>query len=94
MVKAFGIAGYPAEEVEAPFRRDAQCVQIRRTAPRRHGARHGAHRDVAGRRGNAIREVIMFPMNQRAEDLMMAAPSEVDTAQLRELGLRLIPKDD
>jgi aspartyl-tRNA synthetase len=43
---------------------------------------------------NAIREVIMFPMNQRAEDLMMAAPSEVDTAQLRELGLRVIPKDD
>jgi len=33
-------------------------------------------------------------MNQRAEDLMMQAPSEVDNAQLRELGLRLIPKDD
>ena len=35
----------------------------------------------------------MFPMNQRAEDLMMGAPSEVETTQLRDLGLRLIPKD-
>jgi aspartyl-tRNA synthetase len=37
-----------------------------------------------------IREVIMFPMNQRAEDLMMAAPSEPTTEQLRELSLRVI----
>ena len=39
-----------------------------------------------------IREVIMFPMNQRAEDLMMGAPSEATNEQLRELGIRLIPK--
>ena len=36
-----------------------------------------------------IREVIMFPMNQRAEDLMMGAPSEATGEQLRELGIRL-----
>ena len=37
-----------------------------------------------------IREVIMFPMNQRAEDLMMAAPSEPINEQMRELSLRVI----
>ena len=40
-----------------------------------------------------IREVIMFPMNQRAEDLMMQAPSEPMSDQLMELGLRVIPQD-
>jgi aspartyl-tRNA synthetase len=40
-----------------------------------------------------IREVIMFPMNQRGEDLMMAAPSEPMADQLMELGLRVIPQD-
>ncbi|MGM0585809.1 MAG: amino acid--tRNA ligase-related protein, partial [Pseudomonadota bacterium] len=40
-----------------------------------------------------LREVIMFPMNQRAEDLMMGAPSEPDLAQLRELGLRVLPQE-
>ena len=39
-----------------------------------------------------IREVIMFPMNQRAEDLMMGAPAAPTNEQLRELGLRLSPK--
>ena len=36
-----------------------------------------------------LREVVLFPMNQRAEDLMMGAPSEVDAKQLRELHIRL-----
>jgi aspartyl-tRNA synthetase len=40
-----------------------------------------------------IREVIMFPMNQRAEDLMMGAPSEPLNEQLRELRLRVLPKE-
>ena len=40
-----------------------------------------------------IREVIMFPMNQRAEDLMMNAPSEPMSDQMMELGLRVIPQD-
>jgi aspartyl-tRNA synthetase len=38
----------------------------------------------------SIREVIMFPMNQRAEDLMLGGPSEASNEQLRELGLRII----
>ncbi|MFC6585404.1 hypothetical protein [Sulfitobacter aestuariivivens] len=40
-----------------------------------------------------IREVILFPMNQRAEDLMMNAPSDPTSDQLMELGLRVIPQD-
>ena len=40
-----------------------------------------------------IREVIMFPMNQRAEDLMMAAPSEPINEQMRELSLRVIQSE-
>ena len=40
-----------------------------------------------------IREVILFPMNQRAEDLMMDAPSEPTSDQLMELGLRVIPQE-
>ena len=39
-----------------------------------------------------IREVILFPMNQRAEDLMMQAPAEATPQQMRDLGLRLIPQ--
>jgi len=40
-----------------------------------------------------IREVILFPMNQRAEDLMMAAPSEPTNEQMRDLRLRVIPEE-
>ena len=40
-----------------------------------------------------IREVILFPMNQRAEDLMMGAPSEPTNEQLRDLRLRPLPKE-
>ena len=41
-----------------------------------------------------IREVILFPMNQRAEDLMMYAPSDPTNEQLRELRLRVLPPED
>ena len=40
-----------------------------------------------------IREVMMFPMNQRAEDLMMNAPNDPSSDQLMELGLRVIPQE-
>jgi aspartyl-tRNA synthetase len=40
-----------------------------------------------------IREVILFPMNQKAEDLMMNAPSEVDARQIKELHIKLVPQD-
>jgi len=93
MIKAFGIAGYPAEEVEAQF--GGMLNAFKYGAPPHGGMALGMERIVMLLADEqAIREVIMFPMNQRAEDLMMQAPSEVENAQLRELGLRLIPKDD
>jgi aspartyl-tRNA synthetase len=39
-----------------------------------------------------LREVVMFPMNQQAEDLLMGAPSEVSEKQLKELHIRLAPQ--
>jgi len=93
MIKAFGIAGYPAETVEEQF--GGMLNAFKYGAPPHGGMALGMERIVMLLADEqAIREVIMFPMNQRAEDLMMQAPSEVDNAQLRELGLRLIPKDD
>jgi aspartyl-tRNA synthetase len=93
MIKAFGIAGYPAEEVEARF--GGMLNAFKFGAPPHGGMALGMERIVMLLADEqAIREVIMFPMNQRAEDLMMQAPSEVDAPQLRELGLRVIPKDD
>lgn len=92
MVKAFGIAGYGPEVVEEKF--GGMLNAFRFGAPPHGGMALGMERIVMLLANeNAIREVVMFPMNQRAEDLMMGAPSEVDTVQLRELGLRLAPRD-
>ena len=60
----------------------ACCARFaRRAAARRHRARHRPHRDAACGEEN-LREVVLFPMNQRAEDLLMGAPSEVTAKQL------------
>ncbi|MEO1721450.1 MAG: aspartate--tRNA ligase [Pseudomonadota bacterium] len=92
MFKAFEIAGYGAEVVEEKF--GGMLNAFRYGAPPHGGIAPGIDRIVMLLAGaENIREVIMFPMNQRAEDPMMGAPSEVDPALLRDLGLRLIPKD-
>jgi aspartyl-tRNA synthetase len=92
MLKAFEIAGYPASEVEARF--GGMLNAFKYGAPPHGGMALGMERIVMLLAGeNAIREVVMFPMNQRAEDLMMGAPAAVDQTQLRELGIRLSPKD-
>ncbi|MEO0822639.1 MAG: amino acid--tRNA ligase-related protein, partial [Pseudomonadota bacterium] len=92
MFKAFEIAGYSADVVEEKF--GGMLAAFRYGAPPHGGIAPGIDRIVMLLAGaENIREVIMFPMNQRAEDLMMGAPSEVATAQLRELNLRLIPQD-
>ena len=92
MFKAFELAGYPAAEVEKRF--GGMVKAFRYGAPPHGGCAAGIDRIVMLLADEAnIREVIMFPMNQRAEDLMMGAPSEPESAQLRELGLRVIPRD-
>ncbi|MEM9575806.1 MAG: aspartate--tRNA ligase [Pseudomonadota bacterium] len=92
MFKAFEIAGYGEEEVRKRFGGMVNAFQY--GAPPHGGCAAGIDRIVMllAEETN-IREVILFPMNQRAEDLMMAAPSEPTSDQLMDLGLRVIPKD-
>ncbi len=90
MVKAFGIAGYPPEEVETQF--GGLLRAFRYGAPPHGGIAPGIDRIVMllAREPN-IREVILFPMNQQAEDLLMGAPGEVPDDRLRELHIRRAP---
>ena len=92
MFKAFEIAGYGKDEVEKRFGGMVNAFQY--GAPPHGGCAAGIDRIVMLLANEAnIREVILFPMNQRAEDLMMNAPSEPLPDQLMELGLRVIPQD-
>ncbi|MFT6103990.1 MAG: aspartyl-tRNA synthetase [Paracoccaceae bacterium] len=92
MFKAFEIAGYGRDEVEKRF--GGMVNAFKYGAPPHGGCAAGIDRIVMLLADEAnIREVIMFPMNQRAEDLMMGAPSEPVNEQLRELSLRVIQPD-
>jgi aspartyl-tRNA synthetase len=92
MYKAFGIVGHGRAHVDAHF--GGMLSAFRYGAPPHAGIAPGVDRIVMLLAGaENIREVIMFPMNQRAEDLMMGAPSEATEEQLRELGIRLVPRD-
>jgi len=91
MFRAFEIAGYPSDEVEKRF--GGMVRAFRFGAPPHGGCAAGIDRIVMLLADEAnIRQVIMFPMTQRAEDLLLGAPSEPSAAQLRELGLRLVPR--
>jgi len=88
MLKAFAIAGYPADTVEKKF--GALWRAFHYGAPPHGGIAPGIDRIVMLLCGEEnLREVTLFPMNQRAEDLLMGAPSEVAPKQLRELSIRL-----
>jgi len=92
MYKAFELAGYPNSEVDKRF--GGMVKAFKYGAPPHGGCAMGIDRAVMLLADEAnIREVIMFPMNQRAEDLLMGAPSEPMNEQLRELRLRVVPKD-
>ncbi|MEM1130821.1 MAG: amino acid--tRNA ligase-related protein, partial [Pseudomonadota bacterium] len=92
MFKAFGIAGYGEDEVRKRF--GGMVNAFTYGAPPHGGCAAGIDRIVMLLADEEnIREVIMFPMNQRAEDLMMGAPSEPTNEQLRELALRHVPQD-
>ncbi|MGN7870116.1 aspartate--tRNA ligase [Paracoccus sp. 22332] len=92
MFKAFELAGYPASEVEKRF--GGMVKAFRYGAPPHGGCAAGIDRIVMLLADEVnIRQVIMFPMNQRAEDLMMGAPSEPTNEQLRDLRLRVLPKE-
>jgi aspartyl-tRNA synthetase len=92
MYKAFELAGYPNSEVDKRF--GGMVKAFKYGAPPHGGCAAGIDRLVMLLADTTnIREVIMFPMNQRAEDLLMNAPSEPTLKQLRELQLRVVPKD-
>ena len=89
MFKAFEIAGYSKEEVEANF--SGMINAFKYGAPPHGGSAPGIDRIVMLLADEPnIREVIAFPMNQRAQDLMMGAPSVVSPKQLRELSIRTV----
>jgi aspartyl-tRNA synthetase len=88
MVKAFEIAGYGENEVIGRFGGMYRAFQY--GAPPHGGMAAGVDRIVMLLCGTTnLREISLFPMNQRAEDLLMGAPSEVSLKQLRELHIRL-----
>jgi aspartyl-tRNA synthetase len=88
MVKAFEIAGYGEKDVVERFGGMYRAFQY--GAPPHGGMAAGVDRIVMLLCGTTnLREISLFPMNQRAEDLLMGAPSEVSPKQLRELHIRL-----
>ncbi len=88
MKKAFAIAGYGEDVLEAKF--GGMLRALTYGAPPHGGIAPGIDRIVMLLCGEEnLREVVLFPMNQRAEDLLMGAPSEVTQKQLRELHIRL-----
>ncbi|HEU5048360.1 MAG TPA: aspartate--tRNA ligase [Rickettsiales bacterium] len=91
MYKAFEIAGYGKETVDARF--GAMINAFKFGAPPHGGLAPGVDRMVMLLADEPnIREVITFPMNQKAEDLMMQAPAFVEEKQLRELHIQMSPK--
>ena len=90
MYRAFEIAGYDTSVVDEKF--PAMINAFRFGAPPHGGIAPGIDRMVMLIADEPnIREVILFPMNGKAEDLMMAAPSDVDDAALTELHIRRAP---
>jgi aspartyl-tRNA synthetase len=94
MLKAFEIAGYDDAVVEKEF--GGMLNAFRYGAPPHGGIAPGVDRIVMLLAGQEnLREVVAFPMNQQAEDLLMQAPGHVSNAQLRELHIRLnLPKEE
>ena len=88
MRKAFAVAGYDESVLETRFGGMYRAFQY--GAPPHGGIAPGIDRIVMMLAGEEnLREIVLFPMNQRAEDILMGAPSDVTPKQLRELHIRL-----
>ena len=93
LLKAFEIAGYEIDEIKKRF--GAMYDAFGYGAPPHGGIAPGIDRIVMLIAGvENIREVIAFPMNQQAQDLMMNAPSEISSDQLKEIGIKIIEKKE
>ncbi len=92
MYRAFDIAGYSKEDLEEKF--SGMLNALKFGAPPHGGSAPGIDRIVMLLADEPnIREVIAFPMNQQAMDLMMDAPASIDKERLEELGIKLIDKN-
>ena len=92
MKKAFAIAGYGEKVLEEKFGGMLHALSL--GAPPHGGIAPGVDRIVMLLCGEEnLREVVLFPMNQRAEDLMMGAPAEATPKQLRELHIRVVAQN-
>ncbi len=92
MYKAFEIAGYSKKDLEKKFSGILNALKF--GAPPHGGSAPGIDRIVMLLADEPnIREVIAFPMNQQAMDLMMDAPANIDKERLEELGIKLIDKN-
>ena len=88
MIKAFEIAGYKKDEIEKRFSALFNAFQY--GAPPHAGIAPGVDRMLMLLTGaDTIREVIAFPMNSKAQDLMMGAPGEVTREQLKDVHIKL-----
>ena len=93
LLKAFEIAGYNIDEIKKRF--GAMYDAFGYGAPPHGGIAPGIDRIVMLIAGvENIREVIAFPMNQQAQDLMMNAPSKIPSDQLKEIGIKIIEKKE
>ena len=93
LIKAFQIAGYDTKEIKSRF--GAMFEAFGYGAPPHGGIAPGIDRIVMLLAGvDNLREVIAFPMNQQAQDLMMNAPSEISGEQAKELGIKILEKKD
>ena len=93
LIKAFQIAGYDKGEVEKRF--GAMSSAFKYGAPPHGGIAPGIDRIVMLLTGvNNIREIIAFPMNQQAQDVLMGAPSMITDDQLNDLSIKIDQGDD
>ena len=93
LIKAFQIAGYDIKEIKSRF--GAMFEAFGYGSPPHGGIAPGIDRIVMLLAGvDNLREVIAFPMNQQAQDLMMNAPSEISSEQAKELGIKILEKKD
>jgi aspartyl-tRNA synthetase len=92
MYKAFEIAGYPNSVVDEKF--GGMINAFKFGAPPHAGSAFGVDRIIMLLLDEPIiRDVIAFPLNGKAQDLMMQAPSNVTPEQLKELGICIVAKD-
>ncbi len=90
MIRAFEIAGYDEKSWEAHF--GGMLNAFRFGAPPHGGSAPGVDRMVMLLADEPnIREVILFPLNQQGEDLMMGAPAQITPERLKELSLAPLP---